>query len=28
MQHYFHVPFKNIPEEALKWEKLFCCGKH
>jgi len=28
MQHYFPILFENIPEETLRWEKLFCCGKH
>ena len=22
------ILFENIPEETLRWEILFCCGKH
>ena len=25
MQHYFPILFGNIPDEALRWEKLFFC---
>jgi len=27
MQHHFPILFENIPEETLRWEKLFSSGK-
>ena len=28
MPHHFAILFENVPEEAIRWEKILCCGKH